>query len=181
MGIKKLFMRFVRFFLSILVIFAIIFLLSLLLPYKVTVAKSVLINAPKTLVHKQVDDFKNWKNWYPAFQAENVDITANSPKPGIIKSVSVKDKEKELQFDLIRLEPNIIDIKLNNQSSAKVDYHFIFSTHSDGKTQITWNVNTAMKWYPWEKAKGIFLDKVSGPQYEAALANLKKAVENKVE
>jgi hypothetical protein len=38
-----------------------------------------------------------------------------------------------------------------------------------------------MKWYPWEKAKGIFLDKVSGPQYEAALANLKKAVETKVE
>jgi hypothetical protein len=173
-------MRFVRFFGSILIIFIVIFLLSLLLPSKVTVAKSVLINAPKMRVHQQVDDFQNWKNWYPAFQGENIII--NPPKPGIIKSVSLNDnKGKELQFDLIKSKADTLDINLKNQSSTKIDYQFILSTHSDGQTQITWNVNTTMKWYPWEKAKGIFLDKVSGPQYEAALTNLKKAVESKVQ
>ena len=175
-------MRFVRFFVSILIIFIVIFLLSLLLPSKVTVAKSVLINAPKMRVHQQVDDFNNWKNWYPAFQGENINVTVNPAKPGIIKSVSLIDNNgKKIRFDLIKSKPDTLDINLKNESSTKIDFQFILSTHSDGQTQITWNVNTTMKWYPWEKAKGIFLDKVSGPQYEAALANLKKAVETKVE
>jgi hypothetical protein len=175
-------MRFVHFFVSILVIFIVICLLSLLLPSKVTVAKSVLINAPKMQIHQQVDDFNNWKNWYPAFQDENINVTVNPAKPGIIKSVSLTDsKGKEFQFDLIISNPDTLDINLKNQSSTKIGYQFILSTHTDGQTQITWNVNTTMKWYPWEKAKGIFLDKVSGPQYEVALANLKKAVEAKVE
>lgn len=175
-------MRFVRFFVSILIIFIVIFLSSLLLPSKVTVAKSVLINVPKTKVHQQVDDFQNWKNWYPAFQGENINVTVNPAKPGIIKSVSLTDnKGKKFQFDLINSKPDTLDIKLRNQSSTKIDYEFILSTHSDGQTQLTWNVNTTMKWYPWEKAKGIFLDKVSGPQYEAALLDLKRAVENKVQ
>ena len=175
-------MRFVRFFVSILSIFIVIFLLCLLLPSKVTVAKSVLINAPKTQVHQQVDDFQNWKNWYPAFQGENINIIINPLKPGVIKSVSLNDtNSKKLQFDLITSKPDTLDIKLRNQSSTTIDYRFILSTHSDGQTQLTWNVNTTMKWYPWEKAKGILLDKVSGPQYEAALLNLKRAVENKVQ
>ena len=49
--------------------------------------------------------------------------------------------------------------------------------HKDGQTQLTWNVNTLVPWYSVEKVKGIFLDKISGPQYEAALMNLKKAAE----
>jgi hypothetical protein len=175
-------MRFVRFFVSILIIFIVIFLFSLLLPSKVTVSKSVLINSSKTQVHQQVGDFQNWKNWYPAFQSENINVIINPPKPGIIKSVSLNDaKGKKLQFDLIKSRPDTLDIKLRNQSLTKIEYQFILSSHSDGQTQLTWNVNTTMKWYPWEKAKGIFLDKVSGPQYEAALLNLKRAVENKVQ
>jgi hypothetical protein len=38
-------------------------------------------------------------------------------------------------------------------------------------------VNTYFKWYPWEKIKGIFLDKISGPQYESALVRLKEFAE----
>jgi hypothetical protein len=157
-------------------------LVSLLLPSKVTVSKSVLINTSKAQVHQQIDDFQNWKNWYPAFQAENINVISDSSKPGVINSVSLKDnKAKELKFDLIKSNADTIEIQIENQSSTKIDYQFILTPHSDGQTQLTWNVNTTMQWYPWEKAKGIFLDKVSGPQYEAALFNLKKNIENKAQ
>ena len=175
-------MRFLRFIVSILIIFIIIFLVSLLLPSKVTVSKSVLINSSEAHVGKEIQDFHNWKNWYPTFQGENIIVINNPSKPGTINSVSLKDNRgKELKFDLIKSKADTIEIELENQSSTKIDYQFILTTHSDGQTQLTWNVNTTMKWYPWEKAKGIFLDKVSGPQYEAALINLKKSVETKAQ
>jgi hypothetical protein len=35
-----------------------------------------------------------------------------------------------------------------------------------------------MKWYPWEKFSGIFVDKMTGPGYQAALNELKDFVEH---
>jgi len=39
-------------------------------------------------------------------------------------------------------------------------------------------VNTKLKWYPWKKLAGVFMDKIKGPQYETVLQNLKAASEN---
>jgi hypothetical protein len=45
--------------------------------------------------------------------------------------------------------------------------------------QVEWRVLTKLKWYPWEKFYGIFIDKLTGPGYEVALNNLKELAENK--
>ena len=102
----------------------------------------------------------------------------NPSKPGTINSVSLKDNRgKELKFDLIKSKADTIEIELENQSSTKIDYQFILTTHSDGQTQLTWNVNTTMKWYPWEKFSSIVSDKILSPFMEQSLDNLKVAVE----
>jgi len=182
MGIKNESMRFVGFMLSLVIIFIVLFLSGLLLPSKVTISKSVLINATSTEVKREVLEFDHWKNWYPAFKNENVSIKDNPASVKVIHSVSLKDnKGKELRLDLIKSKADTIEIHLESASSTKVNYQFIITHHGDGQTQLTWNVNTFMPWYPWEKIKGIFLDKVSGPQYEEALIKLKKSVENKSE
>ena len=36
-------------------------------------------------------------------------------------------------------------------------------------------VNTALSWYPWDRLKGVFMDKIAGPQYQLALDNIIKA------
>ncbi len=171
-------MHFLRFIFSVLVILILIILAGLLLPSKVTVSKSTLINATQTRIDSEIQDFNNWKNWYPAFQNENVSVINNPAKPNILNSISLKDdKGKQLDLDLVESKPDTTSIILESQSTTKVNYQFILTSHSDGQTQLTWNVNTTLGWYRWEKIKGIFLDKISGPQYEAALANLKKASE----
>ncbi len=170
-------MHFLRFIFTILTILIVIFLASFLLPSKVTVSKSVLINASQDKVEKEIEDFNNWKNWYPAFQNENVSVISNPIKPGFINSVSVTDTTGKISyFDLVSSGRDTINI-IATQSSTKINYQFILTPHIDGQTQITWNVNVLLGWYPWEKVKGIFLDKIAGPQYEVALLNLKKAAE----
>ncbi|MEO6814876.1 MAG: hypothetical protein ABI172_13175 [Ginsengibacter sp.] len=166
------------FLFSLFIFFIIIALVGLLLPSKVTITKSVLINATSDRIRSQILDFNNWKNWYPPLQNENVSVIANPPKKNALRSVSVKDyKGEQVDFDLIYTSRDTLVVAVKSQSSTKLYYQFLLIPHLSGKMQLTLNVNTVFKWYPWEKIKGVFLDKISGPQYEAALSNLKKLVE----
>ncbi len=56
------------FVISIIIMMLFFSLLTLLLPSKVTVSKSIVINASVTEVAKEIGAFENWKKWYPAFQ-----------------------------------------------------------------------------------------------------------------
>lgn len=171
-------MSFLRFIVGIISILTIFFVVSLLLPSTLTLSKAILINAPQTLVNKEIQDLAHWKNWYPAFQNEPGNVIKNSAKRSVINSVTFKsDKGKPLVFDLIKSQADTSVIVIESASSTKVSYQFIVSSNGNGQTKLVWNVNTYLGWYPWQKVKGIFLDKISGPQYDAALAKLKNAVE----
>ncbi len=172
-------MSFLRFIIFLLGVFIIIFLLALLLPSKVTVAKSVDINASHDKVKNQIVNFEQWKNWYPAFKDENITIVKNSSKENIISSVTLKDKEgKTILLNLVDTSNNKINIDVESASSTKVDYTFLLIPKLNNQTQLTWDVNINLGWYPWKRIEGILFDKFSGSQYEAALDDLRKAAEN---
>ena len=46
------------------------------------------------------------------------------------------------------------------------------------QVQAEWIVLIKLKWYPWEKFYGIFIEKISGEGYEEALNSLKEYAEN---
>jgi len=160
-------------------VFLVIGLLSLLLPSKVSLAKSVEINATPGRVRDQILNFDQWKNWYPAFKDENITVIKNPPFDGMINSVTLDDKKgRNLTLIIIDSVQNKIDIRVKSSSSTKVDYQFVLIPKANNQILLTWNINTDLGWYPWKRIQGIFLDKFSGEQYEAALSNLKKAAEN---
>ena len=45
------------------------------------------------------------------------------------------------------------------------------------QVQVEWRSLTKLKWSPWEKFYGIFVEKLTGPGYEAALNSLKSYTE----
>lgn len=172
-------MRIIRFIIFLLAVFIVIFLISLLLPSKVTVSKSVDINASKEAVFNQIVNFEEWKNWYPAFKDENISIIKNPPAANTLASVTLKDTNgKSVTLLLVDTSEQTINIDLQSASSTKVNYQFILTPKVNNQTLLTWNVNTNLGWLPWKKIEGILLDKFSGDQYETALENLKKTAEN---
>ncbi len=172
-------MSFLRFIIFLLGVFIVIFLLALLLPSKVTVAKSIDINASNGKVKNQIVNFEQWKNWYPAFKDENITIVKNLSKGNVISSVTLKDKEgKTILLNLVDTSNNKINIDVESASSTKVDYTFLLIPKLNNQTQLTWDVNINLGWYPWKRIEGILFDKFSGAQYEAALDDLRKAAEN---
>ena len=72
-------MRSVKLFIvSILSIFIVLALIGLLLPSKVTLSKSVLLDASLRETGAMINDFSKWKNWYPPMQKENVNVVINN-------------------------------------------------------------------------------------------------------
>lgn len=172
-------MSLLRFVIFLLAIFIVIFLLALLLPSRVTVAKSVEINASHDAVKKEIANFGEWKKWYPAFKDENVIILQNPPEKNIISSVTLKDKEgKRILLNLVDTANNKININVESASSTQVEYEFLLIPKLNNQVQLTWNVNINLGWYPWKRIEGILFDKFSGAQYESALDDLRKAAEN---
>ncbi len=169
-------MQIVRFLIFLFCVFVLFFLAALLLPSKVTIAKTVEINATPREVSKQIIDFGQWKNWYPAFKDDHITVIKNLSYP---LWVSLEDNQgKKVELHIIEAKPGLIGIDVKSSSSTKVNYLFRILPKMNNQTQVTWYVNTDMGWLPWKRIQGIFLDKFSGDQYQAALGNLKKAAEN---
>ena len=151
--------------------------LSLLLPSKVSVTKSVGINAPIAEVYKYVNDFQKWPEWFlPMEEDSSVQITYGSDN----SSVTLKDaKGIELVFEKLPSTADTINIALNSKSSSDVFYQFMLISQNAENTQIVLNVNTYFKWYPWERIKGMFLDKMTGPMYQKSLLQLERKIEGR--
>lgn len=164
------------FFIAVLILIGFLCLITVFLPSHITISKWVTVNANENAVATQVNDFNNWKNWYPAFQNREitVNISAEDNKP---VAILTNKNQKRISLSLLKSSPENITVLVSEENGKTKTYQFVLSHNGTGQTQITWNVNMQLGWYPWRKFAGIFLDKVTGPQYEAALQNLKIAAE----
>jgi hypothetical protein len=172
-------MNIFRFVIFIVSVFIIIFLLALLLPSKVTVAKSVDINASHEIVKNQIVNFEKWKNWYPALKERSDTISKKTSSKNILSSVTLKNKKgKNVILNMVDTSGSKIKVDIESNSSTKVDYLFLLIPKKNNQTQLTWDINIDLGWYPWKRIEGIFFDKFSGAQYESALDDLRKAAEN---
>ena len=162
--------------LSIIIIMLFFGVVTLFLPSKVTVSKSVIINATGNEVAKEIETFENWKDWYPAFQKQNTSI--KTLQKGDSSFVTLNDGTRtKLSLSMIKQTPENFEIILSEENKNNITYQFILLPGRTGRTEVTWNINITLPWYPWKKITGIFLDKITGPQYQEALQNLKIAVE----
>ncbi len=167
------------FLIGILILIGFLWLITLFLPQRITVTRWINIDASETIVAAQINDFKNLKNWYPAFQNENisVDISQKNDTPSVILT---NENGKMIFLVLLKSSPQNINIRLLDDDQNLKTYRFVIVPNNKGQTQLTWNVDVELGWYPWKKLGSIFLDKFIGPQCEAALENLKKSAEKDV-
>jgi hypothetical protein len=164
------------FFIGVLVLVGFLCLITIFLPSKITISKSARINAGEKAVATEINYFENWKNWYPAFQNKNIRVDIPEQNDSSVAALTNENGQK-LTLSILKSTPENIDVLLSDDDGNTKTYQFILSSNAVGQTQVTWNVNIELGWYPWKKSAGIFLDKVTGPRYEAALANLKIALE----
>lgn len=147
---------------------------ALLLPSKISVAKTTEIHTSKENVIAQINDFKNWQNWFPVLKEGSGTLEIVSPEKAVITR---KDGSK-MNLLMMSKTPDSVNVQVTAEKGSSVTFDFVAMAQSSGLIRLDMIANTHFKWYPWDRAKGIFIDKIAGPQYEEALNNIKKAAED---
>ncbi len=148
-------------------------LLSFLLPRSVSVAKSVTINASRAEIMSEVGEFSNWKNWFPVLKEGLATLEIHSPDSATIERTSGKN----ITVQFLNKSSDSITLRTSIATGAAQLYMFRFDSLSSGAVRTDLIVSTTFKWYPWQRAQTLFLDKLTGPQYEEALKNLQSRCE----
>lgn len=79
-----------------------------------------------------------------------------------------------LKFDYKGVDSTVCTI--TPQSGDAVSYTFL-QTPADSGVRVTLIANVKLAWYPWQRVRGVFMDKILGAQYDEALAGLKARCE----
>lgn len=156
--------------LIVVVIALLVFLMSLamLLPRKVSVAKTININAPQETIIAQVSDFKNWPHWFPVLKENLANMNIRSETSAILQ----RENGKNIDVQFLYKKKNAVSFKTSIASGAAQIYELRTEPLAGGGFRTDMIVSTTFSWYPWQRARTLFMDKITGPQYEEALKNL---------
>ncbi len=159
-------------------IFVFITLISLFIPSRIVTVKAVVINAPEEKIMEQISTLQNWKNWQPVFMQDSTAISFQKTaegKPGA-EWHSGKHKNKLV---ITEQAQHAVKFSLSRDEDAIVENMFSILPVAESLSgrQVEWKSITRLKWYPWEKFRGIFIEKMIGSGYELALNNLKTYLE----
>lgn len=154
-------------------------LFSLLIPSKIRVSRSVVINdTSRDSVWNRLTPLSRWTSWHPYFKNDSVRVDfSESPADSLVAGLTVQgtrrvmslmaQSDTSLQFQLLVPgdKPIMIWLGVHQVPDSKM-------------VQVDWNAVHQLRWYPWEKFYGIFIDQLTGPSYEEALQHLKASVEH---
>jgi len=162
-------------------LFIVITLFSLLMPSRVMTVRTVVIHGSKEQVFAEISDLQKWKRWHPVFiQDSGSAMHISEPSSGANAYAKWSSNGKENKLLITEVMPN--QLKATLMRAGENDAMNIISVTAlkdSNNVEAEWRVVTKLKWYPWEKFSGIFIDKITGPGYEAALNNLKELIEGK--
>lgn len=173
-------MRFIKgFILGITGLFIVITLFSLLMPSKVMTVKTVVIHSKPENVFVEIADLGKWKHWHPLFTQDSSLIKISIPSSGVNATAEWTSTGKQNKIQITEVLTD--QLKTSLSRSGENDINNIISVtalNDSNNVQVEWRVITKLKWYPWEKFSGIFVEKMTGPGYETALNNLKELIES---
>lgn len=159
-------------------IFLFITAISLFIPSKIVTVKAVAVNAPEDKIAEQLYKLENWKNWQPVFQQQEAGIKIDSGTAGF-QTASWISGGKNATVQITSFTGNSVKFLLQKAGSKDVENEIGILPVAESKSgrQVQWRSITYLRWYPWEKFRGIFIEKMIGDGYETALDNLKKYLE----
>lgn len=169
-------MKFLKGLLIFLVIVVlIIVVVTFFLPSKAEMQRSQVIDAPPSVVFKQVNDLEKWEAWSPWHELDtNMVLEYSSENPvgeGESYSWNGNDDVGSGSLTILKSNPhNLIQtemIFMESEDPAISDWIF---EEVNGGTKVTWTFESEMsgasKWF------GLMMDSFLGPQYERGLKNL---------
>jgi len=162
-------MRFIKLaVISVVALFTVMLLISLLLPSHVRISRAIDINADAHAIYPLISDVSQWQQW-------NEYIRAYSNK--VVTSDMVKSDQTNI-FIISRAD-SLVTAEWQQPSGNKFGSGFALVSNAGGggHSTVQWYFDFHLHWYPWEKFQSIVYDEQLGPPMEKSLKALKKTAE----
>ena len=160
-------------------IFIFITLISLLIPSKIVTARAVAVQSDSVKLFNEISDLKNWKHWHPVFINDSSSIKISNAGNQVNDYAEWITKGKKNTLLITKIKYPAITFLLKREGENDLENSLsLMAVQEQGNMQVQWVAITKLKWYPWEKFSGIFIEKMAGSGYENALNSLKNYVEN---
>jgi hypothetical protein len=175
-------MKFLKILIGIIVVLAIVFLVGgLFLPKTYSVNRSTVINAPDSVIYKNIADFNEFYKWNPWAKMEptaKTKISGTVEQPGHLYEWEGKETGSG-QMKVVKVEPGkMVDIELKFIKPFESLADTKFDIQPDGSGQkVTWSMsgdnNLISKWM----CVFVSMDKMIGKDFEDGLKFLKEKSE----
>ena len=157
-------------------------IIGLVIPSSVKISRGIIVNADSIKIYNQLSDVKEWGQWMPWVTADEGSIVQTSPVtngPGAFFKWKGLNLKNSGTITLLTLSPNLITAKYELKDMNKSEGGFRIRTLPNNLLQceVQWFMEYKLKWYPWERFYGIFLDHIIGPAFDKGLQELKNYVE----
>jgi Polyketide cyclase / dehydrase and lipid transport len=154
---------------------------ALALPGHITVARSVVINAPEPAIFPYLNDLHRFGDWSPwASRDPELAVTFSGPQQGKgarVQWTSNKPSVGAGSMDITESDPNRhIDLAVNFNGLDGTGYYDVAPSGSGSK--VTWGFGYDSGTSPLKRWKGLLLDRYVGAEYRDALAKLKDKIES---
>jgi len=146
-------------FISFLVFFGIITVMSLAIPSHIRISKAINVKSESNDIFPLITNQQAWPQWHPAFKGGNID--------------SLLSQNKITLTPLLHND-TLITVQWQQQGNRPVinGWHLHEFSGADSAT-LQWYMDFDLPWYPWHKFGSLFYEKTYGVMMEEGLSNLK--------
>ncbi|XVJ64785.1 MAG: hypothetical protein HEQ40_00925 [Lacibacter sp.] len=176
-------MRLVKMFLFVITGLAIMLtMIGLVIPSSVKISRGIIVDADSVKVYQQLSDVKEWGQWMPWVTADEGALVQTSPvtnAPGTFFKWNGLNKNNSGTITLLSLSPNLITTKyeLKEMNDSEGGFRIRTLPNNLSQCEVQWFMEYKLKWYPWERFYGIFLDHIIGSSFDKGLQELKNYLE----
>jgi len=152
-----------------------------LLPRSVTVARTVVIDAPADAIWPHVSSLQAMEVWSPWMGIDpNVQVTHSGPESGVGARMEWASDNPDVgtgtQEIIAATEMERILTALNFGDMGLAQAEILLSP-SGRATEVTWGLEADMGMSPVSRWMGLMMDRWVGADYEKGLGNLKTLIE----
>jgi uncharacterized protein YndB with AHSA1/START domain len=151
------------------------------LPSHVTVARSVVVNAPESAIFPYLNNLHQFKEWSPwSARDPQLALSYGGPESGQGARVTWTSKKPSIgtgSMEISESQPNRrIDLAVNFNGLEGTSSYDVVPSGSGSK--VTWTFGHESGSNPLERWKALMLDGLVGAEYRAGLDRLKEKIES---
>jgi len=167
---------------------ALIGIVSLFLSPKSHIERSVVINAPDSIIFLQVNSLKNQNRWSPWVEKDTAtQVTYEGNETGIGAKMNWKSKKlgNGSQWIVESIANKHLKSEMQFEGFGGANSSDIYLESTEGGTKVTWTYDgdvtgSGFVLVPLGKIMNLMMDGMMGPDYERGLSKLKTLTEGDV-